>query len=120
MVNGNVPNGIPKELANFTAHHFEAEGKPNGGSVYGRGFTIVWQRGNILGDPDKINGAFIETIIAAAVSRLGYYQSTEFACPENDEAIAHLVEAVKILVKRSERVKAESANKLETESDNKV
>ena len=89
-------------------HYIDAEGKPDGGSICGLGFTITWQRGPVtfLGDEPKPNGAFLEDIIDACLSTLRYYQETQFACLENSQAIAHLEVVLAILSKRSERRKS--------------
>ena len=74
-------------------------GNPAGGSVDGVGLSIQWQNGP-LGrgeDREEPNGAFVETVIAAAKQRIEYYQSEnhgKFACRENALAITKLDEAL--------------------------
>lgn len=72
------------------------DGKPAGGSVRATGLSIDWQDGPLGRDADRIepNGAFVETVIAAAIQRLEHYNSTEFRCRENSLAITHLEEAL--------------------------
>ena len=69
---------------------------PAGGYVEGVGLRIDWQdgplgRGAERGEP---NGAFVETVIAAALQRIEYYNSTQFRCRENSLAITKLEEAL--------------------------
>ena len=92
--------------APFTSHHFsDDEGRPAGGSSYGDGFTVSWQNGPLgRGDSRSLpNGAFVETIIAVAVDRLEYYQSSGFACAENQAAIDALLRAKAELESRTAR-----------------
>ena len=71
-------------------------GNPMGGSVNGRGIIIDWQNGPLGRGEDRIepNGAFVETVISAAIQRLGYYQESKFACEENAKAIISLTQAL--------------------------
>jgi len=73
-----------------------SEGKPAGGYVEGVGLTIEWQNGPLGRDDDRLeaNGAFVETVIAAALQRIEYYQDSEFRCRENALAITKLEEAL--------------------------
>ena len=87
------------------------KGLPAGGFHASAGCTIVWQDGPLGRDESRIepNGAFVETVIGAAVSRLLWYQDTamgRFACPENAQAIAKLEEALAILNRRTARREA--------------
>lgn len=91
-------------LDRYTAHHFDdADGNPGGGHTYGTGFTIAWQNGPLGRGEDRKdpNGAFVETIIHAALDRLAYYQRSQFACDENARAIEHLSEALWALNSRT-------------------
>lgn len=84
----------------------DTHGNPTGGTVEATGLSITWQdgplgRGRSRKQP---NGAFVETVIAAAVQRLTFYQETsegKFACPENDGAIAELGSALACLKLRT-------------------
>jgi hypothetical protein len=81
----------------FTANHWnDAQGRPEGGTTFGIGFTIGWQHGPLGRGEDRRppNGAFVEDIIAAAKDRLEFYQLSGFACQENDNAIANLERAL--------------------------
>ena len=88
---------------------FEAEnrldgsGKPAGGSVAGVGLSIHWQDGPLGRGEDRRapNGAFVETVIAAALQRLEWYNEGEFSCRENSIAITKLEEALLWLGKRT-------------------
>lgn len=91
-------------LAPFLAENrLDDQGRPAGGIVEGTGLLIRWQdgplgRGAERQDP---NGAFVETVIAAAKQRLDHYQSTQFACEENHEAAGHLAAALAWLQRRT-------------------
>jgi predicted secreted protein len=47
------------------------------------------------------NGAFVEDILGAAVSRLEFYQAGKFACDENAEAIMYVKRAMEALCRRT-------------------
>ena len=81
-------------------------GNPAGGTVEGTGLSITWQNGPLGRDDNRTepNGAFVETVIAAAKQRIEYYQKTaagRFACRENAVAITKLDEALMWLQKRT-------------------
>jgi hypothetical protein len=93
-------------LTQFTEKHFsDTNGNPAGGSTFGPGFAIAWQNGPLGRDAERIepNGAFVETVIKAAVGRLNYYQSSRFNCSENACAIEHLEAALLALNSRTSR-----------------
>jgi hypothetical protein len=81
----------------------DADGNPAGGSVVATGLDIRWQRGPLGRGGERIepNGAFVETVIAAALQRIQYYQETRFKCRENAIAITKLEEALLWLNKRT-------------------
>lgn len=81
----------------------DAHGNPAGGSTYGNGFAISWQNGPLGRGPDRLdpNGAFVEDVIQAAISRLKFYQESRFAHKSNAEAIHHLSEALDWLERRT-------------------
>lgn len=88
------------------------EGVVAGGICCGRGFTISWQNGPLGRDNEKKepNGAFVEDIIDAMISRLECYQNSTFKCQENEDAI----EALKIAAKRLDnRTKERESRKVE-------
>lgn len=93
-------------LAPFQSNHFtDADGNPAGGSTFGVGFAISWQNGPLgaSASPDRLapNGAFVETLIAAAKDRIDFYQSSKFNCADNAEAAAHLEAALVALQRRT-------------------
>ena len=84
----------------------DEEGNPAGGNVVGVGLTISWQDGPLGRGTErkKPNGAFVETVIAAALQRIVFYQTAKegkFNCPENAEALEYLNRALAILDKRT-------------------
>jgi len=91
-------------LAEFEAKNSVDENEnPTGGSIAGTGLKIQWQDGP-LGrgeDREEPNGAFVETVIAAAKSRLEFYQKSKFNCEENAGAISHLDKALEVLDSRT-------------------
>ena len=92
-------------LGKFTAENLsDPNGNPAGGSVSGTGLSINWQNGPLGRDAERIepNGAFVETVIAAALQRIEYYQSTKFKCRENALAITKLEEALHWLNHRTQ------------------
>lgn len=89
------------QVENFSS----PEGNPAGGFVKGVGLDIVWQNGP-LGRPEdgtriEPNGAFVETVIHAAVKRIEFYQAFGFGCRDNAVALTHLETALLWLNKRT-------------------
>lgn len=84
-------------------NHIDANGVPTGGTVTGTGMEIRWQNGPLGRGLDRVgpNGAFVETVIAAAKQRLEFFQGSGFACRENSIAITKLDEALLWLDKRT-------------------
>ena len=85
----------------------DVNGNPAGGNVSGTGLQIDWQNGP-LGRPENgtriaPNGAFVETVIAAALQRIEYYQATKFKCRENAIAVTKLEEALLWLNYRTQK-----------------
>ena len=95
-------------LGQFKAENVNGkDGNPAGGTVLGVGLEVHWQDGPLGRGEERIkpNGAFVETVIAAAKQRIEYYQSAadrRFACRENAIAITKLDEALLWLNKRTE------------------
>ena len=95
-------------LSHFTAtNRLDAKGNPSGGIVSGTGLSIFWQDGPLGrgADRQEPNGAFVETVIAAARQRLEFYQTASlgrFACVENAEAIDLLTAALEVLDRRTQ------------------
>jgi len=96
-------NAISKcEVQNFS----DDNQNPAGGFVKGVGIDIVWQNGP-LGRPEdgtriEPNGAFVETVISAAVKRIEFYQDSKFKCRENAIALTNLETALLWLNKRTQ------------------
>ena len=93
-------------LAEFKANNqVDPSGNPTGGQVSGTGLKIDWQDGPLGRGADRKepNGAFVETVIAAAKQRIEFYQANaKFACRENAVAITKLDEALMWLNKRTQ------------------
>lgn len=91
----------------FEKHYTDADGNPEGGVAFGRGFTISWQRGPLgrVGSPERQepNGAFVEDVIKAVIGRIQFYQESRFACNENAEARSCLKAALAQLESRTAR-----------------
>lgn len=87
----------------FSQHWLDSGRKPAGGVSSSRGLSISWQNGPLgCGDNRKEpNGAFVETVIRAALDRLEFYQCGNFACDENDTAIRRLQYALDALESRT-------------------
>lgn len=83
----------------------DENGNPAGGSVQGVGLSIDWQDGPLGRGEDRKepNGAFVETVIDAALQRIQYYQGSQFKCRENSLAITKLEEALHWLNSRTNR-----------------
>lgn len=77
-------------------HENDENGNPAGGCTSGTGIEIHWQNGPLNRGAERLepNGAFVEGVIAAALDRLEYYQTSKFACRENALAITKLQEAL--------------------------
>ena len=91
-------------------HNSDANGNPAGGITTGTGINIEWQNGPLgRGEERKApNGAFVEGVIAAALGRLEYYQSSKFKCRENALAITKLEEALHWLESRTQKREAQN------------
>lgn len=93
----------------------DENGNPTGGTVEGVGLKISWQDGPLGRGDDRTepNGAFVETVIDSARQRIAFYQTAhggKFNCPENEEAIFHLVNALRCL---NERTRARKTRQVE-------
>jgi len=86
-------------LQEFKATNQLRDGKPAGGTVRAKGLEIEWQNGPLGRGTERKepSGAFVETVIAAALQRLEWYQDGEFACSENASAIQNLKSALGVL-----------------------
>ena len=100
----NLPQVYYKDYLNM-------DRKPDGGEVESVGIQITWQRGPLRVDGSDVllppNGAFVETVIEVAKHRLEFYQTTQFRCEENAEAIKKLGEAIEVLQSRIKRREVE-------------
>ena len=94
---------IPESINNL-----DDSGRPAGGTVRGTGLAIDWQNGPLGRDAERIqpNGAFVETVIYAALQRIEHYQSGQFKCRENALAVTKLEEALHWLHSRTNRREA--------------
>jgi hypothetical protein len=90
-------------------NHTNENGRPAGGSVTGIGLYINWQDGPLGRGDERVlpNGAFVETVIAAAIQRIEYYQTLQFKCRENALAITKLEEALHWIKARTNRREAQ-------------
>ena len=84
------------------AHYCDHLGRPEGGCSSGVGYTISWQRGPCP-SPEARNGAFLIEVLESCEKRLAYYQSSEFACDENADALVFLAESIASLKSRLDR-----------------
>lgn len=84
-------------------HQTDISGNPAGGVTEGLGINIEWQNGPLAVDGvrKEPNGAFVEGVIAAALDRLEFYQTSKFSCRENSLAITKLQEALHWLQHRT-------------------
>src|SRR2546429_4490518 len=84
-------------------NHLDKDGNPAGGNVSGVGLHIEWQKGPLGrgGDRQQPNGAFVETVLAAALQRIQFYQDTKFKCEENARAIDKIQDALQWLNRRT-------------------
>jgi len=95
-----------KQRLDVCTNNLDENGNPAGGHVRAVGLSIDWQNGPLGRGADRKvpNGAFVETVIQAALTRLEWYEAeTPYSCTENREAIASLVEAINALDKRTRR-----------------
>ena len=85
--------------------NFTDNGNPAGGFFKSVGIEITWQDGALGRDSDRKepNGAFVETVIEAALQRINFYQCTQLACRENSLAITKLEEALHWLNHRTQQ-----------------
>ena len=95
-------------LADFKAENtVDSNSNPAGGVARGTGMDITWQNGPLGrdGDRQEPNGAFVETVIAAVIQRMDFYQEAiggKFRCKENAVALQKLEEALLWLNKRTQ------------------
>lgn len=77
-------------------NRLDEDGNPAGGFALSEGIDIEWQDGPLGRGDARVepNGAFVETVIRAALQRLEFYNEGKFRCRENSLAITHLEEAL--------------------------
>lgn len=87
----------------FTENWTDQDGRPAGGVASSRGLAISWQNGPLgRGESRREpNGAFVETVIQAVIARIGFYQSSQFACDANGAALDYLRSALLALQSRT-------------------
>ncbi len=96
-------------LSNYTSdHRLDSSGMPAGGCTQGTGFVVSWQNGPLAVDGERRapTGAFVETVLAAVVDRIEFYQTAcdgKFACPENSKALDSIHAAQHALNRRTKR-----------------
>jgi hypothetical protein len=64
---------------------------------------LSWQHGPLgRGETrQEPNGCFVETVIAAVIGRLEFYQASPFTCEANADAIVYLQHAAEVLEART-------------------
>lgn len=72
-------------------------GRPTGGETTGPGLTIEWAGPHGFTDEDRPTGACLETVVAAAASRLGYLQTKRALTAGEERALEHLDAAMAAL-----------------------
>ena len=102
----NLLKEVPMKSKVFNQHWLDKKGNPAGGVSFGNGFAISWQNGPLGRGKNRKepNGAFVEDVISAVLSRLYFYQRSKFRCKQNAHAIDHLnMAAVKLLTRTAIR-----------------
>lgn len=93
---------------NISANNSLDGDNPSGGSVQlalGDKIALLvnWQdgpRGNVDGELDPPNGAFVEDVLWAALQRLEFFNQSRYRCRENSIAISNIEKALFILKDR--------------------
>ena len=106
----------------ITGHNFsDADGNPAGGNakhvhvesaldgpITHERFNIDWQDGPVdRKGAGSANGAFVEDVLDVCARRLLFYENSAFACPENAEALEHVIAAIAALDRRRTARRAE-------------
>lgn len=81
----------------------DENGNPAGGQASAIGVSIAWQRGPLEAGGGQRNGAFLADVITLTLMHAQDLQGTKFACPENEQIIHHLSEALRIQEERIQR-----------------
>jgi hypothetical protein len=86
------------EVGFVEEHRVDDQGRPAGGCTLAIGINIQWQNGPLVDETTghrlSQSGAFVEDVVRAAIGRIAFYQSGEFACRENALALTKLQEAL--------------------------
>ncbi len=61
-----------------------------------RGLSYIFFQHGIV-EEKRVNGCFVEDLLAISLDRIMYYQMGEFACEENEKAMEHIETAMRIL-----------------------
>ncbi len=90
--------------------NYDADGMVRGGRATSIGMDVKFQtgpRGHSDGSGlDQANGAFVETLLVAARSRLRDYQESGMSSRENGDAIEHIDQAMHALAcRRADRAR---------------
>lgn len=85
----------------------ETKVEPDGTRVSnGPGLAIRWQsqlwRGRYQDPPEEPSGAFVQTVLLAAIDQLRHYQIGPYPSPHNARAIEHVLKAIDELRARAE------------------
>lgn len=91
-------------IQKLSEQHFkDADENPTGGLSQAVGIDIKWQDGPLGRGAERKepNGAFVETVVLAAIGRLQHYQKSKFNCRENALALTKLEEALHWLQART-------------------
>ena len=89
-----------QELPVHNHHRVDQDGNPAGGYSYGNGFSIHWQDGPTK-EAGARNGAFVEEVLQAPLSRLEAFQAGRFAHVANAHAIEFINAAIRVLRERT-------------------
>lgn len=81
-------------------HHYICERQDGEGQL----LEIKFQNGAI--QENGVNGVQNENLLCIVIDRLIGFQTGDFACPENEEALRKIIEAVTILQLRTAKRKA--------------
>lgn len=84
-------------------HATDNNDNPAGGYTCGIGLNIEWQNGPLAVDGVRLepNGAFVESVIQAAIGRIEFYQGSKFHSIHNAVALGHLKAALEVLQERT-------------------
>ena len=82
----------------------DESGIPAGGTVRGIGISITWQDGASGRGGDRVvqNGALVEDVLGACLSRVKFHQTSKMSCPENVLVISAIEQAIQLLQNRTD------------------